>query len=171
MFVLSTNDCYHSLWSPIMQNLPLQLVYNGHSPIYFEENHQRNVNCWKNHHLTNLENVENSSNISRFQRRPKEEESILRIWKETLSGKSTKDLIVFKTQCHDMPDPDSQTQGGSTGAVDNNSGSKHNVCLLFTVTSQMGVHFWEIYLALRKKWNWNHQNSSELLIREGGCKK
>ena len=56
MFVFSTHDCYHSLWSYIMQNLPLQLVYNGHSPIYFEENHQRNVSCWKNHHMANLQN-------------------------------------------------------------------------------------------------------------------
>ena len=96
-----------------MQNLPQQLVYNGHFVIYFEENHQRNVDCWKIHHMTNLENFENSSNISRLRRTPKKEESILRIWTEKLSGKSAKDLIVFKTQCQDMPDPDGQTQGGS----------------------------------------------------------
>ena len=152
-----------------MQNLPLQLVCNGHSPIYFEENHQRNVNCRKTHRMTNLENFENSSNISRFQRTPKEEESILRIWTETLSGKSAKDLIEFKTQCHDMPDPDSQTQEGEqgeflyhcTGALDNNSGSKHNVCLLFTVASQMGCTFEKYNLPCGKNWNWNHQNSSE----------
>ena len=32
---------------------------------------------------------------------------------ETSTGKCAKDVIAFKTRRHDMPDPDSQTQGGS----------------------------------------------------------
>ena len=80
-----------------------------------------------------------------------------------------------------MPDPDSQTQGGSrenfytialhSGAPDNNSGSKHNVCLLFTVTSQMGCTFEKYNFFLLKKLELDLSESVGIVHREGVCKK